>query len=192
MQPAQNCISVVSSKSSNKVEPWYNVGWVKDAHGLRGEFYIKLKAKSADWLSEASEIRFASERQAPQVFDIERAKPFKEGLILKAKGIDDRTAAERWRGALVEISAELLTSEPGERVYLAELLGSTVFDGEHEIGRVEGFASNGPQDLLQVRRLDGGEALIPLIDAFIVKIDSEAKRIEMDLPPGLVDIEKEK
>ena len=30
--------------------------------------------------------------------------------------------------------------------------------------------------------------LVPFVDAFVVKIDVAARRIDLDLPPGLVDV----
>ena len=44
------------------------------------------------------------------------------------------------------------------------------------------------QPLLTVRRLEGGEALIPLVDEFIVGIDEGGRRIDVSLPAGLLDL----
>ena len=38
------------------------------------------------------------------------------------------------------------------------------------------------QPLLTVRRAEGGEALIPLVDEFIVDVDEDGRRIDVSLP----------
>jgi 16S rRNA processing protein RimM len=44
--------------------------------------------------------------------------------------------------------------------------------------------------LLAVASVDGDEILIPYAKAFLVSVDTEAKRIEMKLPEGLVEINR--
>ena len=45
-----------------------------------------------------------------------------------------------------------------------------------------------PQPLLTVRRPEGGEALIPLVNEFIVEVDEDGRRIDVSLPAGLLDL----
>lgn len=167
------------------------MGWVKSAHGLKGELYLQLYAKTADWLESAECLYLQKEEDGSLTeFEIARAKPHIDGLIVKLKGLDDRTPAEALRKAKVFIDESLLVSEPGETVFLNQLKGFTVLDKGQVIGEVRDFASNGPQDLLIVERSGGGEALIPLVDAYILSIDFDNDRLEMDLPPGLLDVEE--
>ena len=44
--------------------------------------------------------------------------------------------------------------------------------------------------LLAVTSAEGDEILIPFAKAFLVSVDTEAKRIEMKLPEGLVEINR--
>ena len=171
------------------------MGWVKDAHGLRGDLYVQLFAKSADWLESADHLHL--EKVAPAAlesvaFAIEKAKPFKDGLIVKLESFVDRTFAEGWRKAKVYILAELLVSEPGQQVFLDQLLDFSVWDKGLAVGVVRGFGTNGPQDLLRVERVSGGEALVPLVEAYILSIDFEGRKILMDLPPGLLSVEEDR
>ncbi len=197
MQPALSCISAVSSKSSNNNSQLHCVGWVKDAHGLRGDLYVQLFAKSADWLSEATQLYLekvgsVTGAVAPTAFDIEKATPFKDGLKVKLASFVDRTFAEGWRKAKVYILSELLVAHPGDRVFLDQLQDFTVWDNGVAVGVVRGFGTNGAQDLLRVERVGGGEALVPLVDAYIVRIDFDNLKIMMDLPPGLLTVEEDK
>ena len=56
------------------------------------------------------------------------------------------------------------------------------------VGEVVEVAERATQPLLTVRRLEGGEALIPLVDEFIVGIDEGGRRIDVSLPAGLLDL----
>lgn len=164
---------------------------MKDAHSLKGEVYIQLLAKTADWLDSVGKLHLQfNEGEATIAYAIERAKPFKEGLIVKFEGVPDRTAAEGLRKAQVLLEESLLVAEPGEPVFLNQLLDFTVSDQSKVVGVVVGFSSNGPQDLLRVQQPDGREALVPLVDAYILSIDFDKRQIAMDLPPGLLDIDR--
>ena len=45
------------------------------------------------------------------------------------------------------------------------------------------------QDLLEVVPAAGGRTvLVPLVDAFVSGIDEDARRIDVDLPDGLLDL----
>ena len=39
---------------------------------------------------------------------------------------------------------------------------------------------------------DGEEILIPFVKAFLKKVDTDAKRIEVELPEGLIDLNRKK
>jgi 16S rRNA processing protein RimM len=163
---------------------------VKDAHGLRGELYIRLEAKSADWLTDDLTLRLDKESGGSFDFTVERAKPFKDGLIVKLEGVGDRTAAEGWKRAQVSIPSELLVAEPGERVFLDQLLHFTVLDSGKTIGKVVGFSTNGAQDLLNVQLPSGREALVPLVDDYLEGLDFDKNEIHMTLPPGLLEVDE--
>jgi 16S rRNA processing protein RimM len=44
--------------------------------------------------------------------------------------------------------------------------------------------------LLVVRSLEGDEILLPFAKAFLVRVDTEAKRIDMTLPEGLAEVNR--
>jgi 16S rRNA processing protein RimM len=189
---------VSSRSSSNSYSPpkftgFYNVGWIKSAHGIRGELFLRLHAERADWADEAHEIAILPNGKSElQTFSIEKMSAHKDGWILKLEGVRDRNRAEELAKSAVYIDENLLEeNEPGEAIYLKQILDFDVLDPKGVVlGRIRGFASNGPQDLLRVETANGREALVPLIDAFLVHIDFDKKQVTMDLPPGLIDDEE--
>lgn len=57
------------------------------------------------------------------------------------------------------------------------------------VGVVESVVENPGQFLLSVAPADGGRrVLVPLVDALVVGLDEDARRIDVDLPDGLLDL----
>ena len=87
-----------------------------------------------------------------------------------------------------------------DSVYISELAGCAVYDGSRLVGTVEDVQFAMTPDgarriedaapLLVVLSDDGEEILIPFAKAFLVTVDTEAKRIEMALPEGLVEVNR--
>lgn len=182
-RPAQNCRSAAFWKLSNNLK-LLQVGWVKDAHGLKGELYIQLSAGRADWLSSFKE--FWLQKSELQHFKVAAAKPHREGLIVKTDTILDRTQAEKLKGFQFLIPESYLQSEPGETIFLKQIEGFRVIANGKDLGLIQGFSSNGPQDLLKLK-LNGSEVLIPLVKEFIDGFDFDSHELRMSLPEGLIE-----
>jgi len=113
----------------------------------------------------------------------------KDGLIVQLSGVTNRNESESLIGQEFYIDGELLKSQKGETIYLTEILGFEVYLGDQCVGRVESFSSNGPQDLLVVRN---EEHLfeIPFVDDFIQHMDFESKKLNMNFPAELMEINR--
>jgi 16S rRNA processing protein RimM len=121
-----------------------------------------------------------------------KIRPHKDGLIAELKGVVDRNHSETLRKSAVYIPEAALQAEPGEAIYLQQILGFTLVDvSQNVLGEVVGFATNGAQDLLRVKPADQAEFLVPFIEQFLVKIDFDKRQVSMDLPPGLAGDEEE-
>ncbi len=165
------------------------VGYIRDAHGLKGEVFIRLFAKRADWLKLFKAALLVNPEQPDSLskYDVIHSSPHKDGLIVSLTGVTDRTQAEALKGRELLVPQEWLVSSPGETPYLQELLGFTIIDRNlGDIGRVESFSSNGAQDLFVTHR-NGHEVLIPFIKPFVESMEFENRLIRMNLPEGLVE-----
>ncbi len=121
-------------------------------------------------------------------------------VVLQFAGIDTISDAESIAGLDVLVPREERVRLDDESVYISELIGCTVYDGPLPVGVVEevqfAMSADGARrlddaaPLLAVRSLEGDEILIPFAKAFLVAVDTEAKRIDMVLPQGLIDINR--
>jgi len=165
------------------------VGKIKDAHGVKGELFVLLFAGEAAWLSQLKTLRLV-ENEHPEArvkeLELRFAKLHKNGFIAKTIDLNTRNEAESFRGWLLEVPAEFFVSTKGEAIYLREIQGFRVFTKEKgEIGTVEGFGSNGAQDLLLLKT-SWGEFEVPFVEAFVTKLDFAGKELHLELPDGLL------
>jgi 16S rRNA processing protein RimM len=166
------------------------VGKIREAHGLKGDLYVVIFSGDISWAKRMKSFGLkAKDADEIETFTVERTKPFKKGLIVKAKEISDRTAAEGVEHLEFFIEEDLLVSKPGETIYLSEIKNFKLKNPEQTVlGEIVGFSSNGVQDLLVVD--DGSKKVeVPFVDAFIKKIDFKHQAVVMDLPEGLFDLE---
>jgi len=164
---------------------WKNVGKIKDAHSLKGELFVLIFSKDISWAEDLVECQLGD-----KIYQVQRWKPYKQGLMLKLVGVEDRTQAEKLKGQIFSIPEDLLESEEGDTIYLSEIQNFTIVNTQgEELGHISGFSSNVAQDLLIVEKKSGGQAEIPFVEDFIVKIHFEEKKIEMNLPDGIWDLQ---
>jgi 16S rRNA processing protein RimM len=124
--------------------------------------------------------------------EIESAWNHGEKVILKFRGFDSITEAERLRGADVCIPRNERPELPEGEYYRSDLTGFEVIERESgaSLGRVAGWQDCGGPPLLRVEPDGGGELLIPFAGSICVRIDLEGRRIVVDLPEGLRELNR--
>ena len=110
-------------------------------------------------------------------------------VIFKFKGVDTISDAEKLRGADVLIPIGERAEIPEGEYYQSDLVGCQVIgqDGQ-ELGVVEGWQETGGTPLVEVKKNDGKELLIPFAKSIFTKIDLDRRRIDVNLPEGLLDL----
>ena len=121
-------------------------------------------------------------------------------VVLEFAGIETISDAEKIAGLDVLIPRLERLPLEDDSVYISELAGCAVYDGSQLVGTVEDVQFAMTPDgarrledaapLLVVISNDGEEILIPFAKAFLVTVDTAAKRIEMVLPEGLVEVNR--
>lgn len=169
------------------------VGRVVRPHGVRGEVKVDVQSDVPDRFAPGRTLRIVpGGRGSGFAAEILTSRPHKGALLVRFAGVDDRDAAESLRAARIEIEEDDVPPPPDGAYYHYQLVGCLCVDRrEGEIGTVVGVVENGGGDLLVVEREaeDGARERIPVpfADAFLGEIDVEGRRIELDLPPGLIE-----
>ncbi|WP_262703904.1 MULTISPECIES: ribosome maturation factor RimM [Streptomyces] len=158
------------------------------AHGIKGEVTVEVRTDEPELRLGPGAV-LATEPASAGPLTIESGRVHSGRLLLRFDGVRDRNAAEALRNTLLiaEVDPEELPEDP-EEFYDHQLIDLDVVtvDGT-EVGRISEISHLPYQDLLVVRRPDGGEALIPFVSEVVPEIDLEAQRAVIDPPPGLLD-----
>ena len=125
----------------------------------------------------------ASDAEAWREMAVREARQHGDTLVAALQSVGDREAALRWRGAWVAVPrADLPATSPGE-FYWSDLLGLTVINRAAEtLGRVIKVLETGAHPVLEVKAEDGRERLIPVVGAYVDRIDPAAGQIMVDWP----------
>ena len=123
-------------------------------------------------------------------FQIEFSRRQHGRLILKLRGIDTISAVESLVGAELSVQEDDLPPTGEGVFYTFHLKGCNVVTaGGDSLGTVTDVLDSGGTHILKVDGKDG-EILIPFAQSFLRKIDLGQRRIEVDLPEGLLDLNK--
>lgn len=111
---------------------------------------------------------------------VRASQPHQHRYLVDFDGVDSRAAAEALSGTVLRAEAP----DPGDTddLWVHELVGATVVEGDRERGVVEAVQDNPASDLLV---LDTG-VLVPL--TFVVGWDAPG-RLRVEAPAGLFDLE---
>ncbi len=118
---------------------------------------------------------------------IQKARPYQRHWLISFEGITDRAVLRSWGAVTLGADrSELRAPEEGE-MYLHEIPGSHVVQDGVEIGIVREIVGVPGGSVLVVEH-DGKEHLIPFRDPIVKRLDRENRRIDVVLPPGLLDL----
>jgi len=155
--------------------------------GLRGEITGRLFGVTPEELLgiEGLTLRDPAGRERP--VRVESIRPRKLGWVLALDAVADRTAAEAHRGSeLLARRADLPPPAEGEWL-VADLVGLEVeTDTGENLGRLEEVLLLPANDVVVVRG-PRGEVLLPVLPDVIVRVETEAGRMVVRVPPGLIE-----
>jgi 16S rRNA processing protein RimM len=162
------------------------LGVITGPHGIRGE--VKLKSFTADPKAIATygAVGLGDTGRSARVKSL---KPQGGALIAALEGITDRNAAEALKGVELHVPRSALPAAAADELYQADLIGLPVFLASGEaVGHVVSIPNYGAGDLLEIAMPGRRQTvLVPLVDSMVPAIDTEAGRIVIDPPEGLLD-----
>lgn len=147
--------------------------------GIKGWLKLQVFTQSPDSLDAYASWLLKGQNGWDE-FELEEFTVNVKGVFAKLKGCDDRTAAERLVKCEIGIPRAALEETGAGEVFWFDLIGCEVVNtAGAALGKVETLMETGANDVLVVKQ-GVEESLIPFIDAVIVKVDREAKRITVD------------
>jgi len=162
------------------------VARIVKVQGRRGEVAAEILTDFPERFQPGQELLLA-EGPAFRTLCLESSWFHKGRVVLKFAGVDSISQAKTLLGRALLIPRTERKALPPGSVYLSDLLGCNVFEGETNLGRVEAVEQTGGLILLRTH-VPQGEILIPFAAEICREIDVEQKRIQVTLPQGLKDL----
>lgn len=162
---------------------WIAVALLGKTRGNRGEITALALSPKPERYEGLTEVFLFGNGER---MEVEEAWFHQATLVFKFRGIDTISDAERLYGTEVRVPVEQrIALEPGE-FFQSDLIGCDVVDrlSGQSLGRVSAWQDGGGSGLLVV----GNGLLIPFVRAFCVEIDPVGRRIAVELPEGLKDL----
>jgi 16S rRNA processing protein RimM len=154
-------------------------------HGLKGELHLRPYNMQSELISAGLRaVVRAADGGAEVAVEIVSARPAgPQAVVVKLKGVADRTAAEALVHGEVFVARDTLPPADEDEVYLVDTIGLPVLlaraGGEpFEIGVVTSVFETGANDVLVVKLTRGGpELLVPVIPQAFDEMRPETGRI---------------
>lgn len=195
---------------------WLEIARLGRVRGLRGELFAKGE-QTPEWYTALPEVRIrlvagewfgAGVDAEAQALRITEARTYSGRLVLRFSGIESATAAETLVSGLVFVSHTARPAAPEGEIWLSELVGCAVEDVRDGrlLGRVSGWQDyGGPFVTLEVAgavagavnagiagaasaEIAGPPILIPFVKSICVEVDLAGRKIRIDPPDGLLEL----
>ena len=164
------------------------VGRIIRPHGHKGAVIVQPETDFAEArFGEGAELGWMRGGVVSKV-RVVASREFRGRWVVTLEGVDTMNDAETLRDLELRIPSDALHPlEPGAH-YVHDLEGCEVTTTSGSvIGRVERVQFGAGQPLLVVGGAEG-EILVPLAETICRRIDPQAKRITVELPEGLLEL----
>ena len=168
------------------------VGYVQKPHGIHGELVIRFEEEYYETLEECPTLFMEIDNLLVPYFISDEGLRFKSGesVITKLEWVDSDKKAKDLCGLSVFVNQNDIVEFEDEMSPNA-LVGYQLFDETlgliGEITEVNDYSGN----LLLVVEYQGKEALVPINEDLIIRMDEDRREIELRIPDGLFDLDEE-
>ncbi len=179
---------------------WLEIARLGRVRGLRGEIFA-TGTQPPEWYSALAAVRirlaggswFGSQPDgAAAEVRIAEARLYSGRLAFRFTGIETAEAAGPLVNGTVLLSREARPPAPDGEIWLSDLVGCRVevVQSGREVGCVTGWQDfAGPAVILEVTPGHGGPpVLLPYVRAICVEVDVAGRRIRIDPPEGLLEL----
>ena len=164
------------------------VGRIARAHGNRGQVIVNLETDfPGERFTPGAEL-FVQRAGTVSALTLTSVRFQHERPVIGIAGVETMDDAEALAGTELRVPVEQLAALPANTFYWHDLVGCRIEtrDGR-TVGTVEGVEGTMSASRLVVAA-DNGEVLIPLASAICILIDAPGKRIVIDPPEGLLEL----
>jgi len=160
------------------------VGKITNAHGLRGDMRVYPYTDKENF-EDYSALMIEGNDETKKITKVRYNKNM---VLLKLNGIDHINDVEALKNKELFVYKEDLKPLADDEFYISDIIGCSVEDASGEkLGMVKDYLTHTSQAVFVVKGDDGKEFLVPHVDAFVVSISIEDKRVVVQLIEGLIE-----
>lgn len=114
---------------------------------------------------------------------LEKGKRHGKGVVVKLKGVDDRSAAEQLIGRTIAVHRDELPELREDEFYWSDLIGLKVITTQGvELGTIASLFATGANDVIVVK--GDRERLVPWVrDQVVLDVDMDNRQLTVDWDP---------
>lgn len=179
-----------TSSTTERSEPLERVlvGILVRPHGVRGEALVEARTERPDRFEPGRELWLVPRAGSPRRVRLAASRPYRDGYLVTFDGLGERELLEPLRGAALEVDRDEVAAPPEGRFWLFDLVGCRCHDRvAGELGVAVDLVEDGGGWLVVVEREGGKRLALPFVDRFVEAIDVAAKRMDWNLPSGLIE-----
>lgn len=164
-----------------------SIGRIVGSHGYKGT--VKVEPLT-DFLQRFKDLKKVKLYKAKKIEEmtVESCSPYKGLLLMKLQEISNKEEAQSYHNALLCVDEDEVYPLPKGYYYHFQLVGLAVHDTKKGyLGTITGILETGANDVYVVDSPTYGEILIPAIKEVILRVDLEAREMQVKLLDGLLD-----
>jgi 16S rRNA processing protein RimM len=163
------------------------VGRIARAHGIRGRVIVNPETDFMEDRFRAGQVLKVGSPESARDYEILEARFHQGRPIVRLAGIDTIEDAEALAGSDLWLPEAGLAPLPEGTFYRHELIGCEVQDVAGTVlGRVTAVEGSLDRSYLVV----DGHIMVPLVSGICVSVDIAQRRVMVDPPEGLVDLNR--
>jgi 16S rRNA processing protein RimM len=164
------------------------VGRIARAHGNRGQVIVDIATDFPEERFKTGSVLQIRRGTGIEPLTVESVRFQRGRPVIALSGVESMDAAEALAGAELRVDPAALQPLPSGSFYHHDLIGCAVETTTGEvIGRVSSVEGTSAGSRLVVEGR-GGEILIPLAENICVNVDIAGRRIVVEPPEGLLDL----
>lgn len=166
---------------------YFNLGYISKSIGTKGELLFVLDVDNPSRYKKLESV-FIELNNTLVPFFINEIKLKGNIATVLIEGIDNTEKAKELVGATLYLPLNFLPSLTGKQFYFHEVIGYEVIDKKFgAIGFIESILNFPQQNIFQIKK-NQVEILIPIKNEFIISVDRNNKKIEIQAPEGLIEL----
>jgi 16S rRNA processing protein RimM len=165
------------------------IGEILRPHGVKGELRVRVLTDYPERLTQLKTVYTSTnpDDEHPQPRKVKHVRMHQDYALMTLQDVSSRNEAEFFRGLFVMVDLADAVPLEEDELYLFQLIGMEVeTESGKKLGVISDVLETGANDVYIVDSPEYGQILIPVTDETLIETDTDANRVVMRLPEGLL------